>query len=462
MSLELLAKNLNQLSRKAQASPLDWMRWTPPQLEWLRSTNKAYLLRGGNQVGKTFAQCAELIWRCLGTHPYKTTHPVPIEAWLICHSMEQSIAVQTKLWNLLPKEKVHPSTVFIPGRGIMGRVPLVRFLNGSIIRIKTSSQGSLGASAATLHYVGIDEPPPPELWGELQARVLRQRGQIGLTLTPVGRPVEWLKDLVEEGTVTDIQAPLTLENVTPAGGRPLLSQEEIDDISKSYLPIDRPQRLLGEWEGTTMDRLFTGFGEHCIVQHDLPADREFRIGVGIDHGSRPGKQVAILSAVDLSGPHPEIWALDEYVANMGTPDDHAQAIIKMLERNGMSWHHVDRWTGDIPHRGTGKGAGRMSNRLLSRGFEHALGMEYGKCPFNIKRAWKPRWSVYWGCQVLNEAMERKLFFVRPRCKRLLESLQNWTFRDDDLKDPVDALRYSAVSLMPRSSPTVAPSKFRIY
>jgi phage terminase large subunit-like protein len=462
VSLDLLAKRLDLLTRKAKANPLEWMKWTPPQLEWLQSSEKASLLRGGNQVGKTYAQCAELIWRCLGTHPFKKTHTPPIEAWLICHSMEQSIAVQTKLWSLLPKDEVHPSTVFIPGRGIMGRVPLVRFLNGSIIRIKTSSQGSLGASAATLHYVGIDEPPPPDLWGELQARVLRKRGQIGLTLTPVGRPVGWLKALVEEGTVRDIQAPLTLENVTPAGGRPLLSQEEIDEISKSYLPIDRPQRLLGEWEGTTMDRLFTGYGEHCLTDAGLPEDRDWKIGIGIDHGSRPGKQVAILTAVDPTGAHPEIWVLDEYVASLGTPDDHAHAIIRMLDRNGMTWHNVDRWTGDIPHRGTSKGAGRMSNRLLSRGFEHALSMEYGRCPFKIKPAWKPRWSVYWGCQVLNEAMERKLFFIRPRCQRLLQSLANWTFRDDDLKDPVDALRYSAVSLLPRSRPNSSPSQLRIY
>ena len=87
----------------------------------------------------------------------------------------------------------------------------------------------------------------------------------------------------------------------------------------------------------------------------------------------------------------------------------------------------------------------MSNSRLSRGFEEALSFNPGKLPFTIRTAYKPRYSVFFGAQVLHEAMERGRFWIRPGCAHLLRSMRNWAGADDEHKHAIDALRYGAVT-----------------
>jgi hypothetical protein len=39
---------------------------------------------------------------------------------------------------MVPKEELHPDIEYVPGKGFRGLAPVVRFKNGSIIRIKTA------------------------------------------------------------------------------------------------------------------------------------------------------------------------------------------------------------------------------------------------------------------------------------------------------------------------------------
>ena len=438
MSLAHLAGAVQAAKERADIRPLDFIRWTPPQRAWLSDSSPVKLMRGGNQVGKTYAQCAEVIWRCLGTHPFIETHEPPIEAWLITHSWEQSVAVQGKLWELLPKDALTPDTEYNAGKGFRGKVPIVRFKNGSLIRIKTTNQGTLGLASATVHYVGIDEPPPPAVFSELSARVMRNKGTIGITLTPVGRPVEWLRQMVEDGMITDHPAPLTVENCTPEGGRTLVSQQQIDDISGRYLAIDRDARLLGAWECINPERCFDKFDESHISADPPPGGRKIEICVGMDHGADAGSQVAVLTAIDRYGEHPAIWVLDEYTSGSVPPAVHAEGILTMLRRNGLTWKAVDLWVGDRGYGGKRWG-GAMSNSRLSRAFESAMQIGGGMLPFTIRTAWKPRGSVYQG---VHESMVRDNFRVHPRCVQLIRSLKHHQMIDDHTKHSVDSLRYS--------------------
>ena len=157
MSIRDTTKNLRRLKNRASQNPLAYFCPTPPQEAWLKDPSKIKLLLGGNQVGKTYAQTAELLYRCLGNHPYLDTDPPPIQAFLITHSHQQSITIQEKLYAMIPKDALHPSCEFIPGRGFRGIHPVVKFNNGSMIYIKTANQG-LGLASATVAYVAIDEP----------------------------------------------------------------------------------------------------------------------------------------------------------------------------------------------------------------------------------------------------------------------------------------------------------------
>ena len=451
--LKFHARAAEALRSRAKIRPAAYYNPTPPQRSFHQMTSRAKLLRGANQIGKTTCAVLDIIWRCTDSHPFVAlTRRPPIRAWIVVHSWEQSLIVQERLWEWCPKDQIHPDTEFVPGRGFRGKTPIVRFKNGSMIRIKTCRQGSLGVASGTVDYIHVDEPPPPEIWSELSARVLQRQGILSLGITPIGAPVGWLKSMVEAGTISEIHAPLTVENVTPIGRRPMLTQEQIDDIGRKYLPFDRPQRLHGAWEGTVDDRLFEALSAEMITDApipDLPSPP--LVAIGIDHGADAGSQVAILVVVDKSQTHPQFFVLDEYVSGAHRPLVHARGILAMLARHGMTWKHVDHWIGDVPYRGKRRG-GQMSNSRLSRGFEEALNFNPGKLPFTIRTAYKPRYSVFFGAQVLHEAMERGRFWIRPGGAHLLRAMRNWTGCDDEHKHAIDALRYGAV--------TVAAGRFR--
>ena len=390
---------------------------------------------------------------------------------MVCHSWEQSLSIQALIWKLLPKDLIDPETQYTPGRGFRGKVPIVRFKPqgtasaGSVLRVKTTNQGSLGVASASVSYVQIDEPPPRGLWGEVAARGLRAgpHGGRGLSLTPVGRPCDWIQDLCESGIVSDTQAPLTVPNVTPQGGRPMLTEDQIEDIAARYLPMDRPQRLLGEWVGPVEDRTFTAFEDDAISTDRPTPGWKWEIGIGIAHGADAGSQVAILVAVfkGHKDKRPRVHVLDEYTSGGEAvePGRHARAILGMLRRNGMTHNSVDRWVGDRKYGGKRHG-GKMGNSRLMRAFEVELGLPRGELPFTLRTAHKPRGSIYEGCSILHECMIRKNFTIHPRCQQVVRSLREFRFRDDSSKHAIDALRYGAVELLTRR--VYAPDKLTMY
>ena len=444
--LRLFAQMAAAAAERKIKNPLDYIKLTEPQRHWLSDPSQVKLFRAGNQIGKTYAQALEVLWRCLGCHPFYQTQRPPIEAWVICHSWEQSISVQHKIWALTPRAAVHPSTVFTPGRGFKGKVPVVRFQNGSLLRIKTTNQGTLGLASSTIHYVGIDEPPPPDIWGELNLRVLRNRGCIGMTLPPVGRPVQWLKALVEEGVIAEHHYALTPENVTPVGSLyPMLTADEIETQRNLLLPFERAQRIDGAWEGAPEGRVFMAYDPDTMLGDYLPTG-EVQIGIGIDHGAGAGKQAAVLVAVERLGlGRGRVWVLDESISDGTTdPDRDARAIIQMLARHQLTLQDVDLWRGDRPYSGR-RGVGSKSNMLLERALRHVSGKP--RIKLGILHPRKFSGSVEYGCRVLHSCMINEEFWVRPEAQEINKSLGLWEGADDDLKHVLDGLRYIVVDML---------------
>lgn len=472
MSIKSIRKNISALKSRSVSNPLLYFRPTPPQLAFL-SDNKSRvkLLLGGNQVGKTAAQTVELLHRCLGTHPYIKTDPPPITAFLITHSHMQSVTIQEKLYEMCPKDALHPDCEFVPGKGFRGIHPVIRFNNGSIIHIKTANQG-LGLASATISYVGIDEPVNQHTWGELLARVIRggaggTSGTIGITMTPIGQDVEYLKKLVEAGEISCHKAALTIQDTTPMGLDAIMTQEQIDNITSKYLPIDRAARISGDWNvGIPEGRVFDCFDESMITSQPAPHG-EYQFAIGIDHGSTPNSQVATLAAIEMTDPSsPWIYVLDEYVSGAAPPEAHARAIIEMCTRNHIN-PGACRWTGDNVHFG-GRNSGKMSNSLLMRAFESIMHYPNNNLPWRIRTIKKPRYSVYYGSAMIHSVMARKQFYVNPRCKRLILSLQRWTMKKnqsarskDEWGHSVDSLRYCVIPVI--DIKYISPvSKIRMY
>jgi hypothetical protein len=95
----------------------------------------------------------------------------------------------------IPKGELDRRTVFDKVLGF--RHGWVGFSNGSEVRIVTVGQDMLAHASETLDFIWIDEPPSPDIYAECVSRTIQTRGVVFLTLTPIGRPVGWLRDLVD-------------------------------------------------------------------------------------------------------------------------------------------------------------------------------------------------------------------------------------------------------------------------
>ena len=469
-------------SLRALARPLDWVPWLPLQAQYISSLSKFRCLRAGNQaLGKTTAALADLAWHALGLHPYRPCKK-PGEYWVICASWSQSVAIQGKLYELLPKESLAPDTIFTASRGFRGKNPAVevRHTSGalSIIRFRTTQQGTLNLAGATIHGALFDEPPSSEeVYAEVTKRVLATDGWVSIALTPIGAPTDWLKLAVEEGKLEDIHSDLSVDALTPLGwstprrlGGVLCDDAWIAEVARQTPTHEIPVRVHGEWEIRVVGRWFdrfrsTGEGAHV---HSRQPTGDIKLALGIDHGSSPGKQIALLLAIDDAAEHPRIYIVDEYVDRDGlaTPEDDAAGILAMLARHGAKWRDLNFAGGDIVHmRGTGR---QKSNKDLSIQIARKLGLPSEMLAPPIRTVKQGRANVRGAVKMASRWLFQHMlrdghFGVNPRCKRLIEALDRYhPDRDDENKDPVDALRYGLDRWIWRGARVGATTPIRIY
>jgi len=447
---------------RVTASPLRWIQWTPPQAQWLRSPAPRKLLRAGNQQGKSWAAMAEVIWRCLGTHPHYPTRAPPIEAWIVCTSWAQSVAIMGKFWELCPRDHLRVSTTFDLRNGFGKDNPAVVFLNGSLVRFRTTNQGPEALAGATIDYVAIDEPCDPSTYRELDKRVMRRAGAIGITLTPINRPCEWLRALVDAGVVTEVHARLTEGNLTPAGARgPLclldgtpMDQAWIDDLRAKTPPVYAPVVLDGEWETRPEGTFFKCFDRdkhlNGAVRLD-PARAMVRWVLGIDYAAadRAYGQVAALSQVqqyeDEKGRKQELVYLVDLVAMPGiaTSEAFAAEVVNMLGRHGVRWRELASIYGDNP---VASRWVEKSNLLTSRAIAREIGVAINALTpriLNAKEGQASSGTMDAGCRYLYEGLAAGRIVLHPRCELMAKALETWDYtRDHPLKDAIDAWRYS--------------------
>ena len=468
MSICGLAQRMRWLQSKAQEDPIRWYRPTRPQREFILDTSHVKALIGGNQIGKTVSAAYLLASFCLNRQPTIKTAP-PIEALLVTHSHSQSRIIQEKLWNMLPKKELHPSTEFIRGKGFRGVEPLIRFSNDSVIRVKTANQG-LALSGSSCQLVVIDEPVSEYVYNELLARTARggrngSRGYLALTLTPVGDvDLTYLKDLVDQGKISATFGSLTIEDTTPIGWapgqelKPLMSQEQIDSLTNSYLALDREQRIHGSLDVAPIGVVFDLFKDDMILTNipaTLARDGDWEFCIGIDHGSTPGSQVALLVAsYSLPGNDKKVFVIDEYISGKATPEHHILAILEMLKRNGVKPTQC-KWIGDGTHHGTRNRDGfKMSNLMLMRALEKILDYPAKQLPFRIRQVRKYKASVYYTASLINSCMARNDFYILRRAQETLNAIRNWTLtRSQSVNSrnvhghKIDALRYATAELL---------------
>ena len=457
----LTAGGLSALGASVRERPGQLFDWLPLQDEYLRSQARYRLLRCGNQTcGKTSVALWDLVMHATGEHPHRPDGRAgPDEYWLLCVSWNASISVQTKLWSILDKGKVHPDTEFDALRGFVGQHPAVRVRHArggySIIRIKTANQGGLTLASATVGGIVVDEPPKSaRIFTELMSRVER-RGWLAICMTPVNADVSWLRSVGDDDSSPwhDIHRPLTPAELIPVGrtaplrdgrGRPMGADWIRERESK--VPAHEVGIVVhGEWDVRSVDRFFSHWTQ---AVGDPPAGVDLWASVGVDHGSRPGGQTAVLvGCQDLGlGELPHVYVLDEYTDQDGTalPADDAAGILAMLERQGWSWADLDDACGD---RALLRGrAGGKSNDQLSACIRRQLGHRGRLRPVlrTAKRGTdRGAGSALRRARYIHWLTVSGRLTISDRCPRLLEAMDCWDGTPrHEAKDILDGLMYS--------------------
>lgn len=447
-----------EIARRRAARPLDYMEWLPGQLAFLQEESKRKLFRSGNQAqGKTTAGAAEALYRAMGHHPFKVVHPAPTFQWAICSTEQQSGIVQRKVWELAPKDLVSPRSRFDPDKGaFLGKYPALRLTNGSWIGFKTGGGDTTNLASEKLHHAWFDEPPESErVYNEVQKRLLRTNGDLSMTFTPVNRPVAYLKKLAEKKRIRDLHFDLRPEHLVFGDGR-VMRLEDNTPMDKAWIEqliaetsdMEVPVVIHGEWEFRLEGAYFTKAWNPARMVTTSPPSGDYSELLGIDFGDGPGKQVVLyILAMEREGGHPHIHVEDEYVGTTGleTNEDDARSTLRMLKRRETKWESLKAASADRAHKaGT---ADQKSANDLARAIAHELELEdyrdlrpairvakrgEGRGSGSVRRRWRH----------LHAQMARGNFTVHPRCKRLIEALPKaHPLRDDEYKDPIDALAY---------------------
>jgi phage terminase large subunit-like protein len=456
---------LHTIADKHAQDPLSFVRWTPPQRDWLSHPGARKLLRAGNQLGKTYVGLAEVIHRALGTHPHYRTRKPPVEIWIVCTSWAQSVAIMAKFWALVPRSALRKGTTFDPRSGFGKDNPAVVFTNGSVVRFKTTNQGPEALAGATIDYVHIDEPCDEDVYRELDRRVLRRNGQIGITLTPVNRPTEWLRKLVELGAVHEVHARLTEANLTPVGGTGplrLLDGTPMDAawIAKQWAvtPATYAGVILdGEWETRPEGVFYSCFDTKKHVSDAVrldPRQGPIRWALGFDYAAanRDFGHCVSLSQVQVRNVNDgtrdrvvtAVYTVDELTLHgSATTAQSAIQTVAMLQRHGLRWIDLYSVHGDNP----------VASRWVEKSnmdTMRAIAKEIGVSPsalspriLNAKDHVKATGSFDAWCRWVYERLANGEMMVHPRCTNTIKGFGKWDYtKDHPFKDILDAQRYA--------------------
>lgn len=447
-------------------------RWTTPQRSFLESPYRLTVLWGANGIGKSKVM-AEVVTRLLeGRMEWQRPGPQTVilagNTWT---QLGQTIryAMEGRLQSYL-----RPGIRYEAG-GMKGqRMQVFDIVAGPGIggelRLGTFTAGARTLAGPRASAVVSDEPLPEKVYNELWPRLLGRGGRMFTGFTPTlgtAHQLDYLWQIVDDPGIPwagEIHVPLTMDAVTPRGGvfeLPWMTQEEVDQFEQGLSRVEADMRMGRTRTPRTDSAYFSAWRGDLVVDRRMVDLVGWRVGIGIDHGSTPGSQRAILVAVGGRGLYSEVHVLDEYQAagRTETADD-ARAVVAMLERQGLTLADVDQWVGDRAHHGDHMG-GKKRNSWLRMSMARQLGMDTTRrgwsesLPEPLRSMRTPRkydQSVWEGSEILHRLMVQKpaRFTVDPRCSVLIDDLNSWrgsTSATDPNKHGIDALRYIAVPMV---------------
>ena len=491
---------LERYQAAAERDPLACFHPTAPQRAFFACRARRVLFRTGNQIGgKTTAGCVIALWYATKRHPYRRIPSGPTLIAFICVNRAQSLAIQRKLWELAPKASLAPGQAFHPTNGLNANNPALRFVDGSVIYVRTEEQGAKGMAGSTLHLVIYDEPPKTrQLYSELERRLTRTGGPILLTMTPVNARVDWIREMAESGAIVDLHFRATPENCRLADGTVLTVPDpdtgDYTPMDARWLaserakinPVEEPVRIDGEWEFRAQGAIFSGWDSARMLVPRLldsesgptawqdaqlapqppgqPPRRAlgFEYVLGVDYGTDSLRTSAVLCAVahdPTADPRDtretRVWVVAEYVPTSATTVEmDADAILGMLSAQGLRWSDLSGVYGDKKLTDASGRETRKSNGMLAFQIAQRLGVGSSILrPLVLSAKRQPGvgrlgregalWpSVHW----INGLMMRGQLLVDAQCEHVQRAIETWDGTErHKSKDALDGLRYALVT-----------------
>jgi hypothetical protein len=427
---------------------------SPGQEELHRSRGNNRLCRAANQVGKTHALCAEIHWQALGTHPFRPVRRDLAVSYCVLKDFDSGYhEFCAKLRALQPPDVLHPSCEWSIGSGYSvldkgHRRRWIMYKDGYRVEFKGGKQDAVALESATVDAVFFDEPPKPLHWGAARARLSVSNGPTLIAMTPIGRPLAWLRKEVEGDPETgeppreewqQVVIPLTAANA------PHRTKESIEGQIARTTPWERGQRIEGGWDGVTPGRRFALEDRHVIddAQRDSRAYTQIRLGA--DYGEGAGRTA--IYAVGICGRRPPYTyvVLGEYISQERTvPTEDARGLLAMLSSLGLHMEQVRAAYGDMNSAGK-LGGGYSCNEAMEDSL--AMQLHQSRCPVAFEVPGKRKGSVTLGEGRIAHAIIENRWLVHESCTSLLASFRHYTGKEEDLKHAIDGVRYAVWDLL---------------
>ena len=221
------------------------------QLMFHKSNARTRFVFGGNRSGKTECGAVEAVYLLRGNHPYKPNRP-NICGWAVSLSSQVSRDVaQKKILEYLPKRYI-ADVVMSSGskdnysEGVIDYM-LIKNVFGGLSRLgfRSCDQGREKFQGTSLDFVWIDEEPPKDIYDECRMRLLDNKGDIWVTMTPL-KGLNWVYDLIYKNQKND---PELWHIHMEWADNPFLETQEIQRMTKLLDSDELDSRRYGKFSG---------------------------------------------------------------------------------------------------------------------------------------------------------------------------------------------------------------------
>jgi hypothetical protein len=443
-----------RLQRAIGIQPLLFFEPSPALSAFVHDRGKRIVVRAANRVGKT-RHATYKAGKWAVEHPGSRIRVVGPTSKMVN-------SVHARYLNDFLKNHLREGSYYTEGRGFnAGNTIVLR--NGSIIQLMSYEQSPDAHAGDELDIVLLDEPPTQPIFQESLARVLSRDGAVWITLTAVGRPVKWLRQIVEAADSPWKQYVVQFS----AASAPWYSAAQVASFLRDMAaaPWQYAQRVMGAWEGVTDDRRLSAFSNGNVVPLTItPAQgwplkgRDIHAALVVDHGEDAGHSAWLLFAWmvvkrDRYRPTIAVRVLAEWTnPKRMSAEREAVAVREMVERAGLRLQDLDFAVGDINSAGKTSGA-RSLNEAYESIFAKLMGAPVDQPVLRFRAAQKGGGSIDTGLIVCNQLFGAEIaedtfaLSVHESCERLVEACSHWTGKNDDMKHLIDALRYGTTAIV---------------